>query len=506
MKILLINPKVESSFWTYSEVLRLAGFCGYMPNIALATLAALTPDDIEVSIVDEGAEPIDFDQHWDVIGITGYITQRRRMIEIADEFRRRNRLVAVGGPYATLSPSVFRGHADILFRGEAEKTWPQFLADFRHGNWKDSYMATEPVDLASSPVPDISRMRLRSYMIGVVQTSRGCPFECEFCDVIIYLGRNQRHKSPEQVVREAENMYRFGYRHIFLADDNLTANRRRCAEIMTALGQWNSGKEEPVRFSTQMSVDVARDRDEPLLELCAKAGLDFAFIGIESSDPEAHKDIKKRQNLRDSLVRDIQHIQNHGIIVAAGMISGFDTDTRNSFRRNYEFLQDAGPAITQLTLLNAPEGTPLEKRLSADQRLKPWQVDDTFFSTNIIPKRMSYEDLLTGYRWMLNKMYSPSSFLKRMQVFSENAPPAGRMGGQRYAVNVLQRLIPEIRKLGSEYREIPDRMARMFSNKDAATGNVLLFFLNAQLLMRKRGLWDPELSVLDEPAFSTVAV
>lgn len=500
-KVLLINPRIESSIWTYSEVLRMAGYSGYMPNIALPTLAALTPDDVEITICDEAYEEIDFERDWDLVGVTGYNTQRNRMIEIGDEFRRRKRLVAMGGPYATLSPSTLRPHTDILFLGEAENTWPQFMSEFRKGAWKHEYRAIEPVDIHTSPVPDIHKIKHASYMIGVVQTSRGCPFECEFCDVIVYLGRKQRHKTPEQVVQEIENMYEYGYRHIFLADDNLTANRKRCAEIMKAITEWNAGKEENTRFSTQMSIDIARDQDEPLLTLCAEAGLNFAFVGIESPDPEAHRDIKKRQNLRQDLVRDIHHVQSHGILVAAGIICGFDTDTRDSFRRSYEFLQEAGTGITQLTILNAPEGTALERRLLLENRIRPWKVDDLFFSTNITPKRMAYEDLLAGYKWLMNKVFSPKAFVDRMEVFSRCAPPPKKVAPHRYATSMLQKIIPEYKRLGPDFRRIPEDTIRMFYNKDAGTGNSLLFYLNSQLVLRKRGLWDAELSELNEPVF-----
>jgi radical SAM superfamily enzyme YgiQ (UPF0313 family) len=271
---------------------------------------------------------------------------------------------------------------------------------------------------------------------------------------------------------------------------------------MTALAEWNSSKKEGMRFSTQMSIDVARERDEPLVRLCAEAGLDFAFMGIESPDPEAHRDVKKRQNLREDLVADIHHIQSHGIVVAAGMICGFDTDTKDSFRRTYEFLQEAGIGITQLTLLNAPEGTALEKRMIRENRLRPWKMDDLFFSTNINPKGMTYEQLLAGYRWLLNKMYSSTSFMDRMSVFSQTAPPPRKVSSQRYAGNVLQKIIPEFRRLGPEFRNIPENTAKLFYNKDAGQGNVLLFYLNSQLVLRKRGLWDPELALLPEPNFS----
>src|SRR5262249_12983214 len=160
---------------------------------------------------------------------------------------------------------------------------------------------------------DVSRLRPLAYELGVVQTSRGCPFECEFCDVIVYLGRRQRHKAPGRVVEELEQLYRAGYRSIFLSDDNLTANRRRAAEIMSAVGDWNRWKAESVALYTQLSIDVTRDRDLPLLDLCAEAGLKQAFVGIETPNQDALREVHKRQNLRADLVEDVQRIQRRGI-------------------------------------------------------------------------------------------------------------------------------------------------------------------------------------------------
>ena len=502
MKVLLIHPTYETSIWTYSEVHRLIGCVGHTPNIALPTLAAMAPEDVEVTIHDEASEPINYDQKWDVVGITGYVTQRNRMIAIAEEFRKRGQLVAMGGPFATLSQSTIRPHADVLFLGEAENIWPEFLSDFRKGSWKKEYRSDDAVDLHSSPIPDISKLGEGRYMMGVVQTSRGCPFECEFCDVIVFLGRKQRHKKPERVVEELENLYQAGYRFNFLADDNLTANRKKCAEIMKAVAEWNHSKPERTSFLTQMSIDVARDQDEPLLQLCADAGLATALIGIESPDPEALRDVKKRQNLKRDLVQDIHRIQSHGIMVIAGMICGFDTDTKDCFRRQYDFVQEAGIPVTQLSLLNAPEGTPMERRLINENRLKPWPYNDLLFETNVIPKRMTYEDLVNGFRWLLNRLYSPEAYLQRVKVLAENSPRERKFSPTREAVNMLKRIVPEYRKLGPEFAHIPELATALFRDRDAtALGTILLFYLNTVLVLRKRNVWNPELGMLEDPDF-----
>src|SRR5215471_6243416 len=397
-------------------------------NIALPTLAALAPPEVEVTVVDEAVEAVDFDTHWDLVGITGYLTQMRRMCEIADEFRRRGQLVAIGGPYASLSPEVVRPHADILFRGEAEQTWPAFLEDFLGDHWQSEYAAGHAVvDLHTSPVPDLRTLRPLAYEQGVVQTSRGCPFECEFCDVIVYLGRKQRHKQPSRVVAELELLYRAGYRSVLLADDNLTASRQRAAEIMTAVGEWNRRQAVPLALFTQLSIDVTRDRDLPLLDVCADAGLRQAFVGIETPSADALREVHKRQNLRDDLVADVHRIQQRGIMVQAGMITGFDSDTLESFGVMYTFLQAAGIPMVLLAQLNALDGTPLQRRLAAEERLKPLLLSDAMLDTNIIPKQMTSQQLLKGTVWLLNRLYAPSAFLERLAVFAAQLPAASNM-------------------------------------------------------------------------------
>jgi radical SAM superfamily enzyme YgiQ (UPF0313 family) len=506
MKVLLVQPKPPPSFWTCSEAAGITDCAAYMQNIALPTLAALAPSDVEVTIIDDASEAIPYDDAWDLVGITGYITHRARMVAIADEFRRRGRLVAIGGPYASLSPEAVRAHADILFRGEAEETWPAFLRDFRAGRWRSEYHAPAAIDLQLSPLPAIDKLRPR-YVMGVVQTSRGCPFECEFCDVIVYLGRKQRHKQPEHVVAELDRLYQAGYRHVFLADDNFTVNRKRCADIMRAVRTWSQDLPEPMIFTTQLSIDVARDADTELLDLCAAAGLREAFIGIETPDHDALREVKKRQNLRNDLVADVHRIQSRGIAVWAGMISGFDADTRDSFVRQYEFLQRSGVLIAALSLLAAPEGTPLAKRLHEEGRLLP-ETSDLFIDTNIVPKSMTREELLTGARWLWNRVYAPEAFLARIAVFAEHAPPKTRQMREVAPVAAFywQRVFNEYERMGPEFRTVPRRAVKIFRGKDSSVlGGALTFYNHVVGLLRRWGVWDRRLAELPEPPFDRPA-
>jgi radical SAM superfamily enzyme YgiQ (UPF0313 family) len=503
-RILLVNPLPS-----LPDVADITRRPAYIMNIALPTLAALSPPEVEVTIVDESVEHVSFDGPWDLVGITGYLTQMRRMCEIADEFRRRGRLVAIGGPYASLSPHVVRPHADILFRGEAEYIWPRFLDDFLRGRWQEEYVGEQVVDLGDSPPPAIDRLRRGAYELGVVQTSRGCPFECEFCDVIVYLGRRQRHKSPARVVDELEQLYRVGYRSIFLSDDNFTANRRRAADIVAAIGDWNRRKSSPVALYTQLSIDVTRDRDLPLLDLCAEAGLKQAFVGIETPNADALREAHKRQNLRADLIEDVHRIQRRGIMVQAGMITGFDADTLDSFVASFEFLQAAGIPMVLLAMLNALDGTPLQRRLAEADRLKPLLLSDAALDTNVVPLQMTSQQLVRGTTWLLNRLYQPRAFLERLSVFAEQLPRLSATGAHdevRADRDFWQRLARSYAALGSDFREVPVTAARLFRDRDAhGLRTALVFYRSAVSVLQRWGVWDPRIGVSAAPNFRSIA-
>lgn len=503
MRILLVNPTYRASFWTLAGAAPVTRAPGFMPPLALATLAALTPPDVDVEIVDESVQALDLDADCDVVGITGYVTQRDRMFEIAAAFRSRGVPVAIGGPYASLSPDTLRPHADHLFRGEAEETWPRFVDDFRAGRAAAEYHQEGNVDITTSPTPRTELLRNDQYFMGTVQTSRGCPFECEFCDVIVYLGRRQRYKQPDQVVSEIQRFHDNGQRLVFLADDNLTAHRGRSAETLRAVAEWNQRQDERMAFNTQISIDVARDRDEPLLELCAEAGLTTAFVGIETPSTDALLEVNKRQNVRGDLVAQVARLQQHGITVQAGMIVGFDSDTTDTFRTQYEFAQEAGTVMISLGTLNAPEGTPLEARLLAQGRIRETGVDDVFTSTNIVPKSMTTQELQAGTRWLMNRLYDPEHYLERLAVLGRQLPtdfvarPVGRDGAALW-----DRLVQSYRLLGPEFEQLPRGAAPWFREKDLThLATALIFYLHVVSMLRGWGVWEPSLAREPEPVW-----
>src|SRR5262247_3855377 len=238
MRILLVTPRNSQNFWTFDYTLGLLKKSCLLPNLSMPTVAGLTPREHEVVLCDENVDPIDFDAPADIVGITGYIVHKQRMFEIIDEFRRRGRFVAVGGPYASLCPEDLRGRCDALFVGEAEETWPQFLADFAAGCALPEYETKEKPDMSLAPTPRFDLLKVDRYQTMTIQFGRGCPFRCEFCDIIVVYGRRPRIKGIEQVMAEIRECHRLGARQIFIADDNFIASKSEAKELLRALGAW----------------------------------------------------------------------------------------------------------------------------------------------------------------------------------------------------------------------------------------------------------------------------
>ena len=363
MKICLIAPKNPESFWTFDRILPSLGKRCVFPNLALPTLAALTPAPHEVVLCDENVEPIDFDTDADIIGITGFVIHKRRMLEIAEAFRRRGKLVIAGGPFATLCPEELKDHVDVIFVGEAEYTWPQFVRDYETGCWPSEYRQDDKPSMLDSPLPRFDLLKVGRYRSMAIQFGRGCPFNCEFCDIIVMYGRRPRTKSVSQMLDEVAAIHGLGVANIFVVDDNFIGNKKDAKALLAALAQWQEAHGYPIEFMTEVSLNVAQDAE--LLRLLKLAHFGVIFVGIESPRAASLQETNKTQNMREDIVTSVHRIQAAGIEVMAGMIVGFDSDDASIFDEQFHFIQDARIPISMTGMLNAVPKTPLHARLKA---------------------------------------------------------------------------------------------------------------------------------------------
>ena len=434
MRLLLIAPR-SNGHTEYSALAAPASDVRVtrIAAISIATVAALAPPDFQIVLCDEAIEAVDFDADADVVGISANVSQALRAIEIAAAFRKRGKPVVMGGPHVSLAPELFEGRADCLVVGEFEPIADTVFADMRRGALQARYDGAK-ADLRRSPVPRWDLYPNEKAVGGVVQTSRGCPFECHFCDVIQYLGRVQRHKDDAQVIAEIQNLYDLGYGFISLADDNFTVYRRRAKSLLNAIAAWNGAAgRDYVIFATQMSIDAARD--DELLALCNDAGLLNVFIGIETNDPESLKESKKRQNLRVDLGAEVRNIVGRGLRVEAGLMVGFDHDDLSAFERQFEFAMSLPVGGFNISVLVAPVGTPLYDAMRAQGRIASDEVLAQFPSANLItnfaPARMGRDDLYVGAKWLISKLMDPDNFYIRLEAMSKLlAPPPWQRSGR----------------------------------------------------------------------------
>jgi len=415
MKIYLVAPRNPESFWTFDRILpALRKRCAF-PNLSLPTVAGLTPREHDVVLCDENVEEIDFDVDADIVGITGYVIHKARILQIADEFRRRGRFVVAGGPFASLCPEELRGRVDVLFLDEAEETWPQFLRDFAAGTWKPEYHPADKPGLQGVPMPRFDLLRRGAYKSMTIQFARGCPYSCEFCDIIVMYGRKPRTKAVGQVLAEVEEAHRLGYENIFVVDDNFIGNKKEAKALLRALAAWQHAHGYPVEFMTEVTLNVAQD--DELLALLRAARFTTVFIGIESPRASSLQETKKTQNMRGDMLAAVRKVQQSGIEVMAGMIVGFDSDDTAIFEEQFRFIQDARIPISMTGMLNAVPRTPLFKRLERAGRLIAEHVGDQFVFTNVVPSGMTRLELYEGYRRLLHRLYDYANYRRRAMAF-----------------------------------------------------------------------------------------
>ncbi len=419
MKIYLVNPRYPLSLWDLSLCKDLDGSAFPFPPLALATVAALTPAGHEVAIADENVRPVDLAADADVVGITGYSIQEERVFELADAFRRRGKLVAIGGPLVRQANlDACARHADAVFLGEAEYTWPAFLGDVSAKTVKKVYQQDAFTDMADAPAPRFDLIDLAAYSTAIIETSRGCPHSCEFCEIPVRLGKGSRAKSLEQVMAEIRALYERGADSIFIIDDNFLGNRGRAVPLVSEIRDFVRSIDYRLSFSCQFTVDTARD--DGLLSLLSKANFRRVFIGIETPRLRSLAGSKKTQNTRVDLLDAVRRIQAHNIIVWGAFIVGFDGDDTGIFREQLDFIQQAAIPVAMVGILQALPGTPLHERIRQEGRLKENEAGgiraaaDQLTATNIRPLHMTESELARGFRFLVASLYDYDHFGERL--------------------------------------------------------------------------------------------
>jgi radical SAM superfamily enzyme YgiQ (UPF0313 family) len=412
--IIIVNPRFEVSYWGLEHSLPFFGKKANMPVGCLPLLAALTPPEHQVTIVDECVEPLDFDRlaQADIVGLTGMIVQRTRMREILTELKRRGVFTVVGGPWVSVQEDAFGDLADVIFVGEAEETWPRFLAEWANGRHAARYEQAERTDMTRVPTPRFDKVKMDQYLFGSLQFSRGCPFQCEFCDIIVTFGRRPRLKTSTQVIGELEALRAQGCRIVFIVDDNLIGNKKAIKVLLRDLADWQRANGYPLDFCTEASLDLAEDAE--LMELMVEANIGIVFVGIESPNEASLQETKKYQNVKkgNTIVDRVHTIQAAGLEVWCGMILGFDHDDATIFDATVEFLGKAGIAHAMIGMLQAVPKTPLFARLAREGRLDEAEISE--YGTNIVPLKMTRAELRAGYMRVMHELYEPEAYFDRV--------------------------------------------------------------------------------------------
>lgn len=436
MKILLISPGYPDTFWSFRYALKFVAKKASNPPLGLLTVAAMLPESWQKKVVDMNTNPLhDAEILWaDYVFIGAMSIQSVSASQVIARCEKLQRKIVAGGPLFTGDPESY-SHLDHLILNEAEITLPLFLNDMAKNQTRQIYQSAGFASMVESPPPDYSLIDTSKYAQLSIQYSRGCPYDCEFCEITSLLGRKVRTKTTHQILNELSNIYQNGFRgNVFFVDDNFIGNRKRIKEdLLPGIIQWNLAHRYPFRFTTETTIQLADDPE--LLDLMSRAGFDKVFVGIETTETESLKECDKMHNLDRDLIANVQQIQAAGIEVSAGFIVGFDNDTPGIFQRQIDFIQQTGIITAMVGLLNAPNRTKLYDRLVREGRImRRADGDNTNFSMNFIPK-MDREKLLSGYRNILKGIYSSKAYHTRLIHFLKDFSPrlktSTRLSGEK---------------------------------------------------------------------------
>lgn len=416
MRILLVYPIFPKTFWSYEKILELVDRKVLLPPLGLVTVAAILPQEWEFKLVDRNIRSAT-EEEWawaDVVIFSAMIVQKADLLAQIKEAKSRGKLVAVGGPYPTSVPHEVEGvGADFLILDEGELTLPMFIEAIKKGETSGVFRATEKPDVTSTPIPRFDLLELNAYDMMSIQFSRGCPFQCEFCDIIVLYGRKPRTKAPAQLLAELDCLYQLGWRRgVFMVDDNFIGNKRNVKLLLKELKVWMEEHQYPFRFDTEASIDLAQDQE--LMDLMVDCGFSAVFLGIETPDEDSLQLTKKFQNTRSSLTDAVQAIIKTGLRPMAGFIIGFDGEKAGAGDRIARFAEQAAIPSTTFAMLQALPNTALWHRLKREGRLRENQDGNINQTTlmNFVATR-PLEDIAREYIDAFCSLYDPVSYLDR---------------------------------------------------------------------------------------------
>ena len=420
-KCLLVSPRFsEFSYWNYREVCELFGARYPAAPLGLITVAALLPQEWEIRLLDLNVREMDTAlMDWaDIVMAGGMIPQQRSLLSLIELCHARGKRIAVGGQDPTSQPEVYAA-ADFLVLDEGEMTIPMFLTDLEARATRGTYRSHEKPDLTESPAPRFDLLDLTKYLHVGVQFSRGCPFNCEFCDIIELYGRRPRTKTPQQVLRELEGLHRLAYRgHVDFVDDNFIGNKKNVMAFLPELLTWSRERGFPFYFSTEATINLA---DDPrLLAMMEAVDFRYVFVGIETPDKDLLVLTQKKQNTRHPIVDSVHRLYRHGMVVTGGFIVGFDGETRSAAESIVSCVEATGISMAMVGLLTALPNTQLTRRLAREGRLpegyalqRPGDVDQATSGLNFAPSRPRVE-VLEDYASIVRRLYSPKSYFDRV--------------------------------------------------------------------------------------------
>lgn len=433
MRVLLVYPRYPDSFWGFKHALKFIGVKAAHPPLGLLTVAAMLPAAWEKRVIDLNVGQMrDSDLAWaDMVFISAMVIQSDAVLEVVARCKTAGVPIAAGGPLFTMEPERFTD-VDYLVLNEAEITLPEFLADLEAGTAKHIYESGRHPEMDMTPIPAWDLIKMDNYAAMSTQYSRGCPYDCEFCNITSLYGRQIRTKSVPQLLAEFEAIYVRGWRGgLFIVDDNFIGNKVKLKkEVLPAIIQWNKGHKYPFDFITETSINLADD--EELMKMMAEAGFGQVFIGIETPSEESLKECNKFNNVNRNLLASVKKIQNFGMAVSAGFIVGFDNDTPSIFDRQINFIQQSGIVTAMVGLLNAPKGTKLFERLKNENRIvQDFSGNNTDLSMNFIPV-MNPQKLIEGYQKIVTTIYSPAQYYERVQQFLKEFRPVKKVDLSRF--------------------------------------------------------------------------